>query len=202
LEGLEGEALRIVLERPKAWEYRLFGQVLVDEVAISQDLKREYEIGVVLGVGNYVALEDFHAWAQGRLSDLNRTVRVLVQLTNETSLKAFGPPGTPGDPEAIIFVARRIGEVYRRALEWAQGVRCVAMDERLQAVLNELAGFAHDVIRQIESIGPRILTGIHEALSQPEGAETKVIEFSFNLTIPNIERFEEVLDKAMHDLGV
>ena len=56
LETLQGEALRIVLERPKAWEYRLFGQVLVDEVESCRDLKRDYQIGVVLGYGNYISL--------------------------------------------------------------------------------------------------------------------------------------------------
>jgi uncharacterized protein DUF4062 len=202
LERLEGEALRIALERPKAWEYRLFSQVLVDEVGRCQDLKREYEIGVVLGFGNYVPLEDFASWALGRLSELSRTAQVLVKLTNEVSLEAFGPLGTPGDPEAIIFVACRIGEVYRYALEWAQGVRRAAADERLLAVLTELAEFADDMIRQIEDFGPRFLTQINEALLQSEGAEPIVVEFLFEITVPNIERFEGALDEAMHDLGL
>jgi len=126
----------------------------------------------------------------------------MSKLANETSLEAFGPAGTPGDPEAIVFVARRIAEVYRRALEWAQGVRRAAVDERLSAVLTELAGFADDMIGQIEGIGPRILTGMTEALAQPAGAEPKVVDVSFKVTIPNTERFEQAVAKALHELAL
>jgi hypothetical protein len=202
LEQLRGEALRIVLERPKAWEYRLFGQVLVDEVGSCRDLKRDYEIGVVLGLGNYVALESFYPWMQGRLSELTRTVDALSKLTNEVSQEAFGPPGTPGDPEAIVFVARRIGEVYRHALEWAQEVRRAVVDERLTAVVEELAGFADDIIGQIEGVGPRFLAEINEALAQPAGAVARVVNFNLKVTVPNLERFRQALDKLSHELGL
>ena len=202
LEGLQGEALRILVERPRAWEYRLFGQVLIDEVEKCVDLKRNYEIGVVLGVGDYVPLEDVHPWALGRLSELNRMASAMSKLTNQTLPEAFGPPGTPGDPEAIVFVARRLAEVYRRALEWAQGVRRASVDERLSAVLTELAGFTDDIIGQIERIGPQLLAGISEALAQPAGAEPKVVDVSFKVTIPNMERFEQAVDKAVHELGL
>jgi len=47
-ENLRGEALRLALERPKAWEYLLFGQVLSDEVAANADLRREHRLGIVV----------------------------------------------------------------------------------------------------------------------------------------------------------
>jgi hypothetical protein len=202
LERLRGEALRIVLERPRAWEYRLFGQVLADEIEPYLDLKRDYELGVVLGLGDYVSLEDFHPWAQGRLSELKRTVTALSKLMNEVLHEAFGPPGTPGDAEAIVFVARRIGEVYRCALEWAQGVRRAAVDERLSAVVAELAGFADDIIGQIEGVGPQFLDRINEALTQPPGAEASVVEVALTLTIPNFERFQQALRIVLDELGL
>ena len=43
LRSLKGAALRLVLERPRLWEYRLFGQVWSDEMEAAQHLKRDLE---------------------------------------------------------------------------------------------------------------------------------------------------------------
>lgn len=202
LERLKSESLRLALERPLAWEYRLFSQVLADEVENWCDLKRDYQLGVVLGLGEYLALEDFHPWMQARMAELKRTVAAAVTLVNEVAPQAFGPLGTHGDPETIVFVARRIGDVYRHLLEWAQMVRRAAVDERLTAVVTELAGFADGIIGQIESLGPRVLAGIDEALAQPSSEGVKVLHVTLELAIPNVERFQQALDQALLDLGL
>jgi len=202
LERLRDQALRIALERPKAWEYRLFGQILVDEVESCRDLKRDYEIGVVLGLGNYVSLANFYPWMLARIFELQRMTEALGKLVNEESQKAFGPPGTPGDPEAIIFAARRIGDVYRHALEWAQEVRRAAVENRLVAIVEQLAGFVGHIVEQIEKVGPSLLTKITEAPAQPAGAEATTVKLSFEIAIPNFEHFQQALEKLKHELNL
>jgi hypothetical protein len=202
LERLRGEALRIALERPKAWEYRLFGRVLADEVELCFDLKRDYELGVVLGLGEHLPVQGFHAWVTTRLSEVDRISAAMSKLTNEALRDAFGPAGTPGDLESIVFVARHIAETYRQALEWAQRVRRAAADQTLSRVVAELAGFADDIISQLEAFGPRILAGIDEALAQPAGAQARVVEVTLEPRIPNLERFKQALETTLHELGL
>jgi hypothetical protein len=39
LTGLSGKSLKVLFERPLAWEYQLFGSVLTDEMNLDQEFK-------------------------------------------------------------------------------------------------------------------------------------------------------------------
>jgi hypothetical protein len=49
LQDLSGAALSLAVEKPSAWEYRLFGQVLCDEISRMANIKKDLNYGLALG---------------------------------------------------------------------------------------------------------------------------------------------------------
>src|ERR1017187_859547 len=56
LTGLSGKSLKLLFERPLAWEYQLFGSVLTDEMNLDQELKWDLKYG--LQINNVQKLDD------------------------------------------------------------------------------------------------------------------------------------------------
>jgi hypothetical protein len=193
IRTLGGKALRLALERPEAWEYRLFAQCLIDEVAACGDLKRRFEIGVALGVGEHVTLESFNGWVSARIAELKRVANAINLLMNTALAKAFGPSGHPGDPEAIAFVAKQVAACYREALEWADRVRRASSEEELQEVLNALSVFSTDIIEKIEEFGTNSLRSIEDSLASPPPSGSIHLRLTVGLT--GVEDFSRKTDE-------
>jgi len=93
-------AQELFLERPKAWEYRLFSTVLADEIALQASLLRDYESG--LSWGPRVDLQSPAAlagWLKTHIGEAEQLGPNLSALFNDLLPNALGPPGSPGDAE-------------------------------------------------------------------------------------------------------
>jgi hypothetical protein len=199
--GLHGEALRLALERPMAWEYRLFGQVLSDEVEASEDLIREHRLGLLIGPGQHAPSGDMTWWIQAQLAELENLVEAGTLLLNESLPEAFRPPGTPGDVTEIVFVARQLGAIHRHAVEWSQRVRRAHVPERFRPLVNEMAWFSDSIIERLGSFGPDVLRQVEEGLADlPEpGEEPKTIKITLTFELSNIEGYQEEFRRLMEE---
>jgi hypothetical protein len=195
LTYLRGRAVRIALERPTAWEYRLFAQALTDEVDEVADLRRRYEIGVTLGTGEYLSVENFLNWASARIAQLRRIADAINVLMNETLQTALGPPGQPGDPELIVFTARQVGACYKEALEWTDQVRRTTAEERLLPVVRAMASFSNDIIAQIAAFGPHCLAQIERGLAEAPTSEPRTLKLSLVVKLSGLEEYERRMEE-------
>jgi hypothetical protein len=203
LRGLQGEALRLALEKPIAWEYLLFGRVLSDEVEAAEDLLREHEMGLLLGPGEQPPHGDMGRWMNARLSELNNIVTSANHLVNEGTAIAFGESGVEGSVEEIVFVARRLGAAYRHAVEWSQRLRRAYVDEEFAAVVREMALFSDNIIKRLGELGPSFLQQIEDALGNlpGPGEEPRRIKMTVTFELSNLERYQEEIRKATQRYG-
>jgi hypothetical protein len=191
LEGLHGEALRLALERPEAWEYRLFGQVLSDEVAANASLRREHRLGIVVGAGEYIPPDEIARWILTQTNELSNLASSLDTLVNVALQEALRPSGTPGDATELVFVAKKIGSGYQHALEWSQRVRRTHVEDEYQQLLHEMSFWTDDMIEKIENFGPNLLRQIEQVLASPPTEEIQTIEASLVLAVSNMDRYNE-----------
>src|SRR5207244_4339323 len=103
LAQIRGEALKIALERPVAWEFRLFAHALADALKRHHQLRRRYEAGIPISIGEDVTSPS--TWLAHRFADALRMIACLNTLLNVTTQEAFGPQGVSGDAEKLVFVA-------------------------------------------------------------------------------------------------
>jgi hypothetical protein len=196
LEGLHGKALRLALERPWAWEYRLFGQVLSDEVAANADLRREHRLGIVVGASEYIPSDEILRWIRAQTNELSNLMSWLDTLVNVALQEALRAAGTSEDATDLIFVAKKIASGYQNALEWAQRVRRAHVEDQYQQLLREMSYWTDDVIEKLETFGPDILRQIQEAIASPPADGVIRIEVSLVLKMSNIDRYNQELRRV------
>ena len=199
LSGLRGKALRLALERPEAWEYRFFGQVLRDEVEANLDLRREHRLGIVMGAGEYISQDEILRWIRTQTNELTNLAESLNNLINVALPEALRPSGMPGDVPEMKFVAQRLGAGYRHAIEWSQRVRRLHVEDEHKQLLKEMSLWTNNMIEGIENYGPSFLRQIDEALLNHSGEEPTVIEARLVLEVSNMDRYNEELYRVFGD---
>lgn len=194
LKGLQGKAFRIALEKPEAWEYRLFGQVLADCLKEHTSLRRDWEYAVTFGATESRGTADLFTWSQNQLAQLTRIGNGLSKLVNVALQEALGPPGVPGNPEALVYVARRISDGYREAIQWSLRFRCITVDPEFTELTRILGHFSSDIIQKVEGFSARLLSGLESQLTlPPEQRET--LEVSLVLILPELDAYDREVQR-------
>lgn len=197
LRGLHGKALHLALERPEAWEYRFFGQVLCDEVEANADLRREHRLGIILGAGEYISPDEILRWIRTQTNEQMNLADSISNLVNVALPEALRPSGTSGDIPEMKFVAQRLGDGYRNAIEWSQRVRRIHVEDEYKQLLKEMSLWTDNMIEGIENFGPSFLRQIDEALLNHSGEEPTTIEATLILEVSNMDRYNEELYRVL-----
>lgn len=196
LERLKPKALRLALERPRAWEYQLFFQSLIDEVERRADLVKEYREGLLLEVAASVSASDAPEWLQTRLHELQSLVASANRLINDSAKEAFGKPGEPGNVEHIVWVSRMLAVVMENMIKWATRIRCTRLAPPFDSVAPEAALFVDDLISQFTTFPKDSLNKLEDILLQPPSDKPQELHLTMTFTLANQTRFSDALESA------
>jgi hypothetical protein len=187
--NLGAEAQRIFVERPAvAWEYQLFAAVFADEIALHASLLRDYQRGTTWGART--TIED-----AGRLAEwLHKaaaeggTFAGNVERILDAATEAFGPDGQPGDAEAIIDSAKKLGDVHRRAIEWVLDLRrCESSNPLYRRALQLAERLLEDTIRQVREFSHTFSTSLAATLEAVRNGDKgpHSVTLTLRLTVPD-----------------
>lgn len=196
IERLRPKALRLALERPKAWEYRLFLQSFIDEVNSRADLIREYHEGLLIESAYYIDATDAPDWFNTRLHELQNLIISANLLINESVQVAFGKPGEPGDVEHIIWVSRKLGVILENIIKWANRIRCSRLESPFDKLAPETALFVDDLINQFNTFPHASLKNIEDMLLQSPSDKSLTLKLTMEFKLSNINNFNNALDSA------
>lgn len=182
---LSGRELRLIIEKPPGWEYRLFSEAIQREISSSLDLRRDWTYNLVLGSETSVRPSEFVQQIGQKNSEAIRIISNLQALFDKALPAALGPAGHPGDPESIIYVANRVGDIYRSLLRWRlEFFRQSPMDELLQ-LRTLAASLCDNTITEIEVFVSKLSSEIADALDKPPGGPSRVVTLTLTLTAPD-----------------
>ena len=195
-ESLKPKSLKIVLEKPRAWECRLLLQSWLDEIERRRNLVKEYQAGLTVEAAEPVAANEALTWITVRLHELSGLVNSANRLLNHSAWEAFGKPGEPGNAEDIVWASHMLGIVLENTLKWAKRIRCARVEAPFDRLTPELALFADDIITQFQEFPRESMGKIEEALTlaTPENLQRLVMTMEFKLS--NEEAFFEALQKV------
>ena len=196
LEHAGPETLRIALEKPRAWEYRLFFQSWLDEVGVCAWQLRDHRAKVAIGVSENVSPESASEWLLTRSHELQGLVTALNHLLNVETAAAFGEPGQPGDPDHIMWITSKIGEILRLVLEWSQRVRRARVHQPFERAALEMAGFVNSVVEQVTAFPSDNLDKLDQALQIANPENPQALAFTLTIQLSNFEPFVEALQEA------
>ncbi|MGO9569107.1 MAG: DUF4062 domain-containing protein [Desulfomonilaceae bacterium] len=188
-ETLTATAFRLALEKPKAWEYRLFFQTWVDEVELRGNLIREYEAGLRIGASDDVDAALAANWFQTRIKELEGLITSANHLMNVSAQEAFGARGEPGDPEAIVWTSHKLGEVFESLIDWTQRIRRARVQEPFDKVAVELSRFTDSAIERMRYFPRESLSAVNDALRNVLSGVRQTIEMTLVFRLSNVEPY-------------
>lgn len=149
-DDLSGRALKILVEKPDAYEHRLFFQMLQDEIEKYRYLKKDCDFAVHFQFGSFLretgrVLE----WQQEKLAQMQDSLGVLNRLFSVLD-HYVGEPGIPSDIDGLHYVARRIGDYYAHMLNWVIEVRSAFVPDAFHSLKALLAKMPLVAIQSLE----------------------------------------------------
>lgn len=198
LTELSASALRVALDKPLLWEYRLFAQVLDDEITKRSELRRQHDLGIAFGELRYLAVRDAPAWLKAQMTSILKTVRLLAKLYNEEFASAVGRPGEPGNRDYIVFVARQIGLIYAECLNWSARLRKLYIHDCYSASIEILALTVEGLLTPLEDLAKSAMRKIDEAEVMLGSGKKADLDLSFRISIDQtlIDQCSAELNKA------
>ncbi len=201
LEHTGPQTLRIALERPNSWEYRLFFQSWLDEVDDQAWPLRDHRARVTIGISENVLAESASEWLLTRCHELQGLAAALNHLLNVETAAAFGEPGQPGDAEHILWITRKIGQILRLVLEWSQRVRRARVHHPFDRSALEMSAFVNNFVEQITAFPSTNLAKLDEAVKVASPENRKTLAFTLTMELSNVEPFMEALQEAQRFYG-
>lgn len=177
-----------MLERPPGWEYSFFGAVLAEEMNADQDLKWDLAYG--LKMSHIHRLDDLplmYDWLQQKLNDMEALVLSAGQLMNQAIQEAAGKPGEPGDPEHLVYVARRLARIRKELVNWSIEFGCTRVQPVCERLLSLLSSASKDVIEKVESIPSKLDDEIAKAVEANKRGEKYVANVTLEIEMSNNE---------------
>lgn len=202
--GLSTRAIQLVTEQPRLWEYRLFAQVIIDEV---ETVKRLFQRGhraqgeITDKVDTLPHLGD---WMGKKNNEILVILNELISLVNSNHDDVFGLPGISGNVEGIVEYSRKIVVFYYQAIAWSQIVQNTPMALQFEEIRQEFNAISVGIPKGIEQMGFTILSEIDDAINAPSTGKPRTltlgldVEISSDRVISALER----LTKKIEDSGL
>ncbi len=198
--GLSPVALEILFTKPEAWGYTLFSQILRDK--IESYSKERFDLRYGVNFGKAIKIDEIHElgdWMSSHMSEAESTIQSVTRLINDGLPVAFGEPGSPGDEKHISYIANRIGEGYKKLIDWALEFKNVKTGKEYERVVELGSHISDNAILEIEEFSKRIHKEINEAVLQIDSyTETRTIELTLTVTTPDMTEFNNEVDRLLH----
>lgn len=174
LRGLPRELSRLIVEQPPCWEYLLFGEALAHEIAALTDLRRDLEYGITSGAVVDMTPKAFLAsWIPRKLDEARGFGVAIEQIMKRALPEALGPEGQAGDPEAILYCAKKLAGVYRNATKWRLEFMRVSVPAELSVLKSLVLRF--QVASQIEEFALRFNRELKQAVLDMEAGKAVTV---------------------------
>ncbi len=199
LSQLQGMPLRFVIDRPVAWEYRLFTHVLDQEISRVKHQRLDLTYGITLGSAVFLSdRKDVFRWLSKKMAEVERIASAINQITNVALQDALAPDGVPANPEMLVYVAKRLALTYEYAIQWAMECNQVGVgDKEFEKIVRLTGKLVDNMLSEIEDFSERILKDTEEAvLNLPlKGEEQKVLHFTLKVTVPDMPEYYQEMDR-------
>lgn len=177
------EQAALVHHAPAAWEYLLFAGVLLQGKERLEPKWRDFRTGYGRRRGIYFDERSGGARLTAAFGDMEAIVQRLMHVFPPSlQAEAFGPPGVPGNSDAIIHIGERIISTYDEILNWAAEIRGEVYPENLKRLAGLAANMAIRPAEDIRNFIDRVVFEISQVPDRIARADPR-IEISLTLTV-------------------
>src|SRR6185503_5953360 len=141
-------------------------------------------------------------WLSRKINEAQRIASALTQLMNVALTDAMRPDGVPSVPEEIVYVAKRMAQVYRGAIEWIMELNRVHCDEEFKRAVILASEFGSMIVKEVEGFGANTLEKLEREANAPRlPGERRVIEIKLTISSPDLTEFNREIDRLRQVYG-
>jgi hypothetical protein len=200
--GISNTAFKLIIEKQKAWEYKLFYQVWIDELEKIDDKIYEWMYNINYSSTLSINKSNIVEWSNLKLKEISLLAENTEVLFSETrTISAFGPIGCPGNIKEIIISAKTIVKTLIGFINWSLNVRSVHIDEELKDVVYYMARFPECIIKNILEFPSKALDEIGKAVIIATTENPIRIEQTIKIELAYLKEFEDAMIKAKEKLS-
>ena len=186
--ALEGEALKLALQRDDNWKIRLFATVLEEELDRRAALRRDIEHRLASGTVTSVDIAEVASWAQDRLSECSRFAQSATAILNDYLPHVLADE----DPIELTAVARRLADVWEDCARWTLRCRSIRVDESAERLVDLLSDANANMLDEIWEYGHTLIRRIDEAIQAHAAGGPSRLESTLTLTVDVDELNKEI----------
>ncbi len=199
------EIAALIEQRPKAWEYLLYGAALRARFEELEPKRHDQMIGYAARTGVNVPATEVVAFAQTALAEAQSIAdNFNAVLSSEVQDAAFGLPGEPGDVDRILHMAERFASVYEELMDWATRLRgCSVGNDHARNAYIALAKTADGNVEHLRSFVESLVTELDTLIDRLDAGEAIVIQpvVTLDLDVDLIAAFNRELESAAEEVG-
>jgi hypothetical protein len=200
LLSLPAESLRILLEKPFGWEFRLLTSVIKSEFASLSVLKRDVRYGLLLKAGKKLdGPSEVMGWISAQMGRILKFTQTSSKIINIAFPEAIGPKGQPGDPELIVYIGQRFAELSRQILLWKLEFSEVIVDEEFEKILGLVSAACDEQLEKFELFSDELDAQLDAAHKEHMNGKT---EPHINVQITLGDPFSEEFSNEMNRLNL
>lgn len=192
--NIPAEALRVLIEKPYAWEYKFLAYVLKDEFEKLQKHRWDFKYGLFTTHIIEMSPNELLEAVSVKLNELAQLNGILVTLLNSTIQDAIGEAGIPSDLELIVYVSKQLALLYKRIVAWALYFKTIHTDEVFKRLLKLLYEFPKSILTQMDNFVNKLYSEITN-LPDIEDGVTRKIELSCVLDEANTGAINKEMER-------
>ena len=206
LLSINGSALKIVLEKPKGWEYLLLGEIIEDSVSKNRSIRNDLEYGFYSGtVTKITGSNDTLKWIGDKFTEILKIVEQINLLFNKPLIDALGPNGEPGNDKLIIYVGEKLGCLYKQLITWGLDFNGVSVDDGWKSAIDTLREASLSPIEDIEKFIKEYREAMNLLVKVCNGevqTEQKKLNLVLKLESTGLDKFIVEFEKAKMFYGI
>jgi hypothetical protein len=129
-------------------------------------------------------LSSMYEWIQQKTKDARGLTHSAEKLLNSAIQEAMGEKDVAGNPEQLVYVARRIAKVRKAFLEWGIEFNLTEVKPECERLFVLMSDSAKDCIEKIEGFPSRVNSEIDKSVEAYKRGEQYVanLKLTFEMT--------------------
>ena len=195
--GLVNEEIEIVsllVKQPYGWQVSLLERCMRREVDAHRELRVQLDYNLPSPRIQSVSFDQSRDYLRKRSDDLVSLIEETTSLFEIDLRRVMNPDGSEFDPQSVLQLSRKIGALYRSALEWTRDMREHVSNQELRLVVEQFSNGGRELGRSIEEILDLTWFELERALNLPSSPRvTTTIKIRTSLN-------REFVDAALEEI--
>lgn len=191
---VNSKTLRIIVEKPYAWEYKFFASVLNEKYNSLQEKRWDLKYGLYKGNVLCLNICDFLDVISAKFDELLKLVEILKSLLENAYQDAIDELEESDDLKMTLYVAKSIINIYERIIDWALYFKTLSVDEELLSLVNLLYKMPNQTLNDIENFISEVNNKFFSLPDIDDGKEYN-IKISCTLNDPNTQEINDEIDR-------